>query len=93
MMAAMRTRLTEDELAVREAFHDFFANESPPTTVRAAAEGTGIDRTLWDGLSAMGGPGMALPEAVGGAGASLTQRNPVCGNPVSGVDFMRALGR
>ena len=71
MMAAMRTRLTEDELAVREAFHDFFANESPPTTVRAAADGTGIDRALWDGLSAMGGPGMALPETVGGAGASL----------------------
>ena len=48
----MRTRLTEDELAVRDAFHDFFANESPPTTVRAAAEGTGLDRTLWEGLSA-----------------------------------------
>jgi alkylation response protein AidB-like acyl-CoA dehydrogenase len=71
MMAAMRTRLTEDELAVREAFHDFFANESPPTTVRAAAEGNGVDRALWDGLAAMGAPGMALPESVGGAGASL----------------------
>ncbi|MEM9464383.1 MAG: acyl-CoA dehydrogenase family protein [Actinomycetota bacterium] len=67
----MRTRLTEDELAVRDAFHDFFANESPPTTVRAAAEGSGFDPTLWGALSAMGAPGMALPESVGGAGVGL----------------------
>ena len=72
MMAVMRTRLTEDELAVREAFDDFFTNESPPATVRAAAEGTGVDPALWSGLSAMGAPGMALPETIGGAGASLT---------------------
>ena len=28
-----------------------------------------------------------------GGGASLTQRKPVCDRPVSGDDFMRALGR
>ena len=72
MMAAMRTRLNEDELAVRDAFHDFFTNESPPTTVRAAATGTGVDPALWNGLASMGAPGMALPESLGGAGASLT---------------------
>ena len=71
MMAAMRTRLSEDELAVRDAFQDFFTNESPPTVVRAAAAGAGFDRSLWDALAAMGAPGMALPESIGGAGASL----------------------
>lgn len=67
----MRTRLTDDEIAVRDAFGDFFANESPPEVVRRAASGSGIDPVLWAGLSAMGAPGMALPEAVGGAGATL----------------------
>ena len=28
-----------------------------------------------------------------GGGASLTQRKPVCERPVSGDDFIRALGR
>ena len=28
-----------------------------------------------------------------GGGASLTQRKPVCDRPVSGDDFIRALGR
>ncbi|MEM8706970.1 MAG: acyl-CoA dehydrogenase family protein [Actinomycetota bacterium] len=67
----MRTRYSEDEVAVSDAFRDFFSNESPPTVVRAAAEGTGFDPALWSALSAMGGPGMALPEALGGAGAGL----------------------
>ncbi|MEC7374649.1 MAG: acyl-CoA dehydrogenase, partial [Actinomycetota bacterium] len=68
----MRTRYSEDEVAVRDAFFDFFANECPTTTVRAAAEGTGVDPALWSSLAAMGAPGMALPESLGGAGAALT---------------------
>ena len=59
-------------VAVRDAFFDFFANECPTTTVRAAAEGTGFDPALWSSLAAMGAPGMALPESLGGAGAALT---------------------
>ncbi|MEO0493766.1 MAG: acyl-CoA dehydrogenase [Actinomycetota bacterium] len=68
----MRTRYSEDEIAVRDAFLDFFTNESPPAVVRAAAAGTGFDPGLWSSLAAMGAPGMALPEALGGAGAALT---------------------
>ncbi len=67
----MRTRLTDDEVAVRDAFADFVANESPPEVVRRAAAEVGFDPELWSGLGAMGAPGMALPESVGGAGASL----------------------
>ena len=72
MIGPMRTRYSEDEVAVRDAFFDFFANECPTTTVRAAAEGTGFDPALWSSLAAMGAPGMALPESLGGAGAALT---------------------
>ena len=71
MIGPMRTRYSEDEVAVRDAFFDFFANECPTTTVRAAAEGTGFDPALWSSLAAMGAPGMALPESLGGAGAAL----------------------
>ena len=72
MIGSMRTRYSEDEVAVRDAFFDFFANECPTTTVRAAAEGTGFDPALWSSLAAMGAPGMALPESLGGASAALT---------------------
>lgn len=66
----MQTRLTDDEEAVRDAFAAFFANESPSSVVRAA-EAAGHAPELWDALGAMGGPGMALPAALGGGDASL----------------------
>ncbi|MEM7139845.1 MAG: acyl-CoA dehydrogenase [Actinomycetota bacterium] len=66
----MRTRLTDDEEAVKEVFDGFFANESPIEVVRAA-EPLGFDAELWDKLVATGAPCMALPEAAGGGGASL----------------------
>ena len=31
MIGSMRTRYSEDEVAVRDAFFDFFANECPTT--------------------------------------------------------------
>lgn len=68
----MRTRLSDDELAVRDAFHGFFQNESPPSVVRTAADDIGFDRGLWEAVAAMGAPGMALPESVGGAEATLS---------------------
>jgi len=68
----MRTRLSDDELAVRDAFQSFFQNECSPAVVRAAAEDTGFDPHLWEALAAMGAPGMALAESVGGAEATLS---------------------
>lgn len=68
----MQTRLSEDELAVRDAFRSFFANESPTSVVRDAESAGGHSPELWAALSAMGGPGMALPEAMGGGGATLS---------------------
>ncbi|MDW3217555.1 MAG: acyl-CoA dehydrogenase [Acidimicrobiales bacterium] len=67
----MRTRLSEDEAAVKDVFDGFFANESPIEVVRAAEPG-GFDRSLWDKLAATGAPGMAVPASAGGGDASLS---------------------
>lgn len=67
----MRTRYSEDQLAVAEAFGDLFAREATPEAVRAAEAGCGFDPGLWGKLAAAGAPGMAAPVADGGGGASL----------------------
>ena len=67
----MRTRYSEDQQAVQEAFGDLFAREATPEAVRAAETDCGFDRGLWDKLAAAGALGIALPEELEGGGASL----------------------
>ncbi len=67
----MRTRYSEDQQAVGEAFGELFARESTAEAVRAAAAGCGFDRDLWGKLALAGAPGMAAPADQGGGGASL----------------------
>ncbi|MDE0162201.1 MAG: acyl-CoA dehydrogenase [Acidimicrobiaceae bacterium] len=67
----MRTRYSEDQQAVAEAFGDLFAREATPEAVRAAEAGCGFDPGLWRKLAAAGAPGMAVGVADGGGGASL----------------------
>ena len=67
----MRTRYSEDQQAVSDAFGELFAREAGSEAVRSAAEGCGFDRGLWDKLVSAGAPGMAAPVADGGGGASL----------------------
>ena len=67
----MRTRYSEDQLAVAEVFGDLFAREATSEAVRDAETGCGFDRGLWSKLAAAGAPGMAVPAADGGGGASL----------------------
>ncbi|MCY4664138.1 MAG: acyl-CoA/acyl-ACP dehydrogenase [Acidimicrobiaceae bacterium] len=67
----MRTRYSEDQQAVAEAFGDLFAREATPEAVRAAEAGCGFDPDLWRKLAAAGAPQMAVPVADGGGGASL----------------------
>ncbi|HEX2286696.1 MAG TPA: acyl-CoA dehydrogenase family protein [Mycobacterium sp.] len=62
--------LTEDHQALQAAYKDFFKTHCPIETVRAA-EASGFDKSLWERLCAMGATTMALPESVGGDGASL----------------------
>ena len=67
----MRTRYSEDQQAVAEAFGDLFAREATSEAVRAAEAGCGFDRGLWTKLAAAGAPGMAVGVEHGGGGASL----------------------
>ena len=62
--------LSEDHLAIQEAYKQFFKTHCPIESVRAAEE-TGFDKSLWERLCAMGATTMALPESAGGDGATL----------------------
>lgn len=62
--------LTADHTDLQNAYRQFFTSYCPIETVRAA-EPSGFDKSLWERLCAMGATTMALPEAVGGDGATL----------------------
>ena len=62
--------LSEDLTALRDTYRQFFATHCPIETVRAA-EPSGFDKSLWERLCATGATTMALPESVGGDGATL----------------------
>lgn len=62
--------LTADHEALQAAYRDFFKTHCPIEAVRAAEE-SGFDKNLWERLCAMGATTMALPESVGGDGATL----------------------
>ena len=62
--------LTEDHEALQAAYRDFFKTHCSIETVRAAEE-SGFDKTLWERSCAMGATTMALPQSVGGDGATL----------------------
>lgn len=62
--------LSDDHQALQSAYRDFFATRCTIETVRAAEE-SGFDKSLWERLCAMGATTMALPESVGGDGATL----------------------
>ncbi|MCV7317026.1 acyl-CoA dehydrogenase family protein [Mycolicibacillus parakoreensis] len=62
--------LTDDHQALQTAYRQFFSTHCDIETVRAAEE-SGFDKNLWERLCAMGATTMALPESVGGDGATL----------------------
>ena len=62
--------LSDDHKALQAAYKQFFKTHCPIETVRAA-EASGFDKNLWERLCAMGATTMALPESVGGDGATL----------------------
>ena len=55
---------------LRESLATFFSKESTPERVRAAEPG-GFDAGLWQKVTAMGLPSMAVAEDLGGGGASM----------------------
>jgi len=61
---------SDEQQNLQESLSSFFSKESTPERVRAA-EPNGFDAELWDKVAAMGLPAMALPEDLGGGGASV----------------------
>ena len=62
--------LSEDHADLQSAYRQFFKTHCGIETVWAA-EGSGFDKSLWERLCATGATTMALPESVGGDGATL----------------------
>jgi alkylation response protein AidB-like acyl-CoA dehydrogenase len=62
--------LSDDHVAIQDAYQQFFKTHCSIETVRAA-EPSGFDKNLWERLCAMGATTMALPESCGGDGATL----------------------
>jgi alkylation response protein AidB-like acyl-CoA dehydrogenase len=62
--------LSEDQIDLQQAYQKFFKANCSIEVVRAA-EAVGFDKSLWERLCATGATTMALPENVGGDGASL----------------------
>ncbi len=62
--------LSDDHQALQAAYRDFFKTHCSIETVRAAEE-SGFDKSLWERLCGTGATTMALPDAVGGDGATL----------------------
>ena len=62
--------LSDDHVALQDAYKQFFKTHCSIETVRAA-EPSGFDKDLWERLCAMGATTMALPESCGGDGATL----------------------
>lgn len=93
--------LSEDHVALQDAYKQFFKTHCSIETVRAA-EQSGFDKSLWERLCAMGAATMALPESCGGDGATLVDLTLVAEEigrslaPVPWIDHVcaaRLLGR
>ncbi|OBI13934.1 acyl-CoA dehydrogenase [Mycobacterium sp. E2327] len=93
--------LSEDHVALQNAYKQFFKTQCSIETVRAA-EASGFDKNLWERLCAMGATTMALPESCGGDGATLVDLTLVAEEigrslaPVPWIDSVcaaRLLGR
>jgi len=61
---------TEEQQDLREHLASFFSKESTPERIRAA-EPIGFDQELWGKVASMGLASMAVPEDLGGDGASM----------------------
>jgi alkylation response protein AidB-like acyl-CoA dehydrogenase len=62
--------LSEDQTDLLSAYRKLFKANCSIEVVRAAEE-SGFDKSLWERLCATGATSMALPESVGGDGATL----------------------
>lgn len=65
----MNFEFSEDSELLRDQARSFLAERCPSKVVRGVLEGEqAYARPLWEEMAAMGWPGVAIPEAYGGAG-------------------------
>ena len=60
----------EDQAALQDAAAEVLTKECPPTLLRAVIDGGAGDEELWQTVVALEWPGIALPDEVGGSGAT-----------------------
>jgi alkylation response protein AidB-like acyl-CoA dehydrogenase len=64
--------LSQDQLLLKETIRRWLESECPTSRVRAIMESeTGHDPALWEGLAALGVPGLQVPGGHGGSGLEL----------------------
>lgn len=70
----MDLRLSDEQQLIVDSAAAFLAEHSAMPAVRAVCDGgAGLDRSLWEGLAALGWCGVHLPEAQGGLGLGLVE--------------------
>ena len=75
----MRFHLSEEQVAIQDAVRGVLAEAWPLERLHRFADSDAVfDHTSWDALMALGIGGLALPEAVGGAGLGLLDAALVC---------------
>src|SRR5258705_12622987 len=66
----MNFDFSDEQKQMRDEARKFLAEKCPPKAVREVLDGkASYDKALWQGLAEMGFLGVAIPEALGGAGA------------------------
>src|SRR5258707_10167597 len=88
----MDLKLTEEQIAVREAFAALFRDESPPSRV-LIAEASGFDERLWHLYVSVGALGVGVPPDLGGGGAGLLDLALVAEEarrPLASIPFVEA---
>ncbi|MEV7341563.1 acyl-CoA dehydrogenase family protein [Streptomyces sp. NPDC093544] len=76
----MDARFTAEQEEIRRTLRELLVKRCGPEEVRAAVRSPdGYDAALWDALAQqLGLPGLALPEAYGGVGCSVTELALAC---------------
>ena len=70
----MNFAFTDEQAMIAETARGFFTQHATSARTRAAMAGDGIDRALWQGFThELGLGGVALPEALGGAGLGMVE--------------------
>ena len=88
----MDLKLTEEQIAVRDAFAALFRDESPPSRVRSA-EASGFDEPLWHLYVSVGALGVGVPPELGGDGGGLLDLALVAeeaGRRLASIPFVEA---